>query len=193
MGRAWTRGRVSIWRLPRRCASRRQKAPSAWRVIQVELAEKEATFRYRLRRDKPDRLVGRQARRREGRYLLRTNLTETDPAKLWYFYLQLVAVEEAFKNLKEGSGYPSRPSTRSTHRGTHLHPVPPKSITSVVIPVHRLPRLLLARHAESTIAPPGTGIDPAQSDREVCRRADARCVRTEHRRLGADPHPLHPA
>jgi transposase len=39
-------------------------------------------------------------RRREGRYLLRTNLTETDPAKLWSFYLQLVAVEEAFKNLK---------------------------------------------------------------------------------------------
>ena len=39
-------------------------------------------------------------RRREGRYLLRTNLTETDPAKLWHFYLQLVAVEEAFKNLK---------------------------------------------------------------------------------------------
>ncbi len=35
-----------------------------------------------------------------GRYLLRTNLTEHDPAKLWTYYLQLVAVEEAFKNLK---------------------------------------------------------------------------------------------
>jgi transposase len=73
----------------------RQKAPSAWRLVAVKLAEKEATFRYRLRRDKL-----RQARRREGRYLLRTNLTEIDPAKLWHFYLQLVAVEEAFKNLK---------------------------------------------------------------------------------------------
>jgi hypothetical protein len=39
-------------------------------------------------------------RRREGRYLLRTNLTDTDPVQLWNFYLQLVAVEEAFKNLK---------------------------------------------------------------------------------------------
>ncbi len=29
-----------------------------------------------------------------------TCFTETDPAKLWSFYLQLVAVEEAFKNLK---------------------------------------------------------------------------------------------
>jgi transposase len=42
----------------------------------------------------------RQARRREGRYLLRTNLTSTDPAQLWQFYLQLVEVEEAFKTLK---------------------------------------------------------------------------------------------
>ena len=32
--------------------------------------------------------------------MLRTNLTESDPAKLWGLYLQLVAVEEAFKNLK---------------------------------------------------------------------------------------------
>jgi hypothetical protein len=41
-----------------------------------------------------------KVRRREGRYLLRTNLTESDPAKLWSYYLQLVAVEEAFKTLK---------------------------------------------------------------------------------------------
>src|SRR5215813_12003667 len=55
----------------------------------------EASFTYKLNRDKL-----RRARRREGRYLLRTNLTEQDPAKLWSYYLQLVAVEEAFKNLK---------------------------------------------------------------------------------------------
>jgi len=42
----------------------------------------------------------RTVRRREGRYLLRSNLTETDPAQLWEFYLQLVEVEVAFKNLK---------------------------------------------------------------------------------------------
>jgi hypothetical protein len=39
-------------------------------------------------------------RRREGRYLLRTNLTEDDPATLWSHYLLLVKVEEAFKDLK---------------------------------------------------------------------------------------------
>lgn len=39
--------------------------------------------------------------RREGRYLLRTNLTGTDPKVLWEYYLQLVAIEAAFKNLKD--------------------------------------------------------------------------------------------
>jgi transposase len=73
----------------------RTKAPAAWRLIQVELAEKTAHFTYRL-----DRAKLRQARRREGRYLLRTNLTESDPARLWQFYLQLVEVEAAFKTLK---------------------------------------------------------------------------------------------
>ena len=38
--------------------------------------------------------------KREGRYVLRTNLKESDPAKVWEFYLQLVEVEEAFKNFK---------------------------------------------------------------------------------------------
>src|SRR5947207_5151452 len=38
--------------------------------------------------------------RREGRYLLRTNLSGRNPAELWQFYIQLVEVEAAFKNLK---------------------------------------------------------------------------------------------
>jgi transposase len=73
----------------------RAKAPTAWRLIAVKVADRGAAFTYRLDRDKL-----RKARRREGRYLLRTNLSEEDPAKLWTYYLQLVAVEEAFKNLK---------------------------------------------------------------------------------------------
>ena len=73
----------------------KQKSPSAWRLVQVEVDKDKAAFTYRLDREKL-----RRQRRREGRYLLRTNLTETDPAKLWSLYLQLVNVEEAFKNLK---------------------------------------------------------------------------------------------
>jgi hypothetical protein len=75
--------------------SAKSKATATWRLIDIEMAEQGASFSYRLNRDKL-----RQIRRREGRYLLRTNLTESDPAKLWSYYLQLVAVEEAFKTLK---------------------------------------------------------------------------------------------
>ncbi len=55
----------------------------------------EPHFTYRLKRDKL-----RQVRRREGRYLLRTNPTSSDPTELWRYYLQLTQVEEAFRNLK---------------------------------------------------------------------------------------------
>ena len=71
------------------------KTPATWRLIDIKVAEKDGTFSYQLNRDKL-----RQVRRREGRYLLRTNLTESDPAKLWQFYLQLVEVEAAFRTLK---------------------------------------------------------------------------------------------
>jgi hypothetical protein len=74
----------------------RAKARAAWRLIDIEVAPKAPTFTFALNRDKL-----RQARRREGRYLLRTNLCDEDPAKLWKFYIQLVEVEAAFKNLKD--------------------------------------------------------------------------------------------
>jgi transposase len=73
----------------------RQRALSAWRLVDVRVAETGASFTYTLNRGKL-----RQARRREGRYLLRTNLAASDPADLWTYYLQLVAVEEAFKTIK---------------------------------------------------------------------------------------------
>src|SRR2546426_7330225 len=71
------------------------QSPSAWRLVQVQVDPQKGTFTYQLRKKKL-----RQVRRREGRYLLRTNLTETEPAKLWQLYIQLVAVEQAFKELK---------------------------------------------------------------------------------------------
>ena len=73
----------------------RDRAPTGWRLVTVDVQASQASFTYRLDRNKL-----RQVRRREGRYLLRTNLTEQDPAKLWDHYLQLVSVEEAFKTLK---------------------------------------------------------------------------------------------
>ena len=73
----------------------RSRAPTAWRLIDIEMDKESSMFIYSLNRQKL-----RRVRRREGRYLLRTNLTENDPALLWQYDIQLVAVEQAFKNLK---------------------------------------------------------------------------------------------
>jgi hypothetical protein len=53
-------------------------------------------FTFKLRRAQY-----RQWRRPEGGYLLRTNVTETDPKALWEYYLPLVAIAAAFKLLKD--------------------------------------------------------------------------------------------
>jgi Transposase DDE domain len=73
----------------------RSRAPSAWRLVNIEMDKESSMFIYCLNWKKL-----RTVRRREGRYLLRTNLAENDPALLWQHYIQLVAVEQAFKNLK---------------------------------------------------------------------------------------------
>lgn len=81
-------------------AARKEAGPAVYRLIDIQLPDKDQpvapeTFRFKLNWQKL-----REARRREGSYLLRSNLTDSDPAKLWTFYLQLVEVEQAFKELK---------------------------------------------------------------------------------------------
>src|SRR5438067_7608066 len=104
----------------------RDQSRSAWRLVVIEVAADSSTFSYRLDRNKL-----RQTRLRKGRYLLRTNLVEEDPAKLWGHYLLLMAVEEAFKNLKslplrkQGAIWRSDPcftSSRRASRPTSLFP-----------------------------------------------------------------------
>src|SRR5271168_70650 len=73
----------------------RDKARAAWRLVDIEVDPHIASLSYALNRDKL-----RKVRRREGRYLLRTNLYEHQPEKLWKFYIQLTEIEAAFKNLK---------------------------------------------------------------------------------------------
>jgi hypothetical protein len=81
-------------------AAKKEAGPAAYRIIDIQLPEKDQpvtreTFSFRLNWQRL-----REARRREGSYLLRSNLTDSDPAKLWTFYLQLIEVEQAFKELK---------------------------------------------------------------------------------------------
>ena len=71
--------------------------PVAARMMDTTVPPKEATLTFTLRKDKL-----RQIRKREGRYLLRTNITGGRSAEeLWQFYIQLTEVEAAFKNLKD--------------------------------------------------------------------------------------------
>jgi len=81
----------------------KKEAGRVWSLVTVRLPDpppkraraRRVRFTFRLNRSRL-----RVVRRREGRYLLRSNMTETDPARLWEFYLHLVEVEAAFKNLK---------------------------------------------------------------------------------------------
>ena len=73
----------------------RQQSPSAWRLVHIDIPEGDGPLQFSLCKDRL-----REVRRREGRYLLRTNLVGCGPAQMWEFYTQLVQVEEAFKNLK---------------------------------------------------------------------------------------------
>ena len=50
------------------------------------------TFTFSLNKDKL-----REVMRKEGRYLLRSNLTATDPELLWKQYMVLGEIEQAFK------------------------------------------------------------------------------------------------
>ena len=74
-------------KLPNPSKSKRQKSKT------------KVNFSFRINRAK-----FRDAYRREGRYLLRSNLPEQVPATLWAYYIQLIQVEEAFKNLKGDLG-----------------------------------------------------------------------------------------
>ena len=71
--------------------------PAAARFIESAVDKESGKLSFSLRKDKL-----RQARKREGRYLLRSNLTSgRSPEELWQFYIQLTEVEAAFKNLKD--------------------------------------------------------------------------------------------
>jgi hypothetical protein len=81
-------------------AAKKEAGPAIWRILEITLPGKDQpvtseTFSFCLNWQRL-----REARRREGSYLLRSNLMDRDPAQLWSFYLQLVEVEQAFKELK---------------------------------------------------------------------------------------------
>lgn len=78
----------------------KKEAGRAFSLVKIRLPKPDEaltpeTFTFSL-----DRKKLRQVHRREGRYLLRSNLTDENPARLWTYYIQLTEVEQAFKELK---------------------------------------------------------------------------------------------
>jgi transposase len=72
----------------------KEQSPSAWRLIDIQV-DADGTLHYSL-----DRKKLKAATLREGRYLLRSNLSGEDPAHIWNLYMRLVEIEECFRNLK---------------------------------------------------------------------------------------------
>jgi transposase len=81
----------------------RSEAGNAWSLVNVHVYQQPPEKGKR-------RLAGllvalnkerlREVRRREGRYLLRTNLSGESPDQLWEKYILLTQIEQAFKELK---------------------------------------------------------------------------------------------
>jgi transposase len=78
----------------------KKEAGGAYGLLKIHKPKKDQpvtpqTFHFSI-----DRKKLRAARRREGGYLLRSNIKGDDPSHLWRLYLQLVEIEQAFKELK---------------------------------------------------------------------------------------------
>jgi len=78
----------------------KKDAGRAYSLVEINLPATEEhggnkPFTFSLRKDKL-----RMVRRREGRYLIRSNMTIIDPASLWKQYMLLTEIEQAFKELK---------------------------------------------------------------------------------------------
>jgi hypothetical protein len=92
--------KLSRDRLLLKLGAAKKEAGHVYALLDIRLPKEDQavtpeTFSYRLRKDRL-----RTTRRREGRYLLRTNLGDADPVQLWRHYMQLVEIEQAFKELK---------------------------------------------------------------------------------------------
>ena len=86
--------------LPIKLGAAQKEAGRAYGLVDLRLPDQDEpvspeSFTFTLNRKKL-----RPVRRREGHYLLRSNLGGDDPAQLWTSYIQLTEIEQAVKELK---------------------------------------------------------------------------------------------
>lgn len=92
--------RISRDTLLMKIGAAKKEAGRTFSLVSINLPEADElvnskTFTFSLNKKKL-----RTVRRREGCYLLRSNLISADPGQLWQHYIQLTEVEQAFKELK---------------------------------------------------------------------------------------------
>ena len=102
--RAMRRSLPSRDRLLIRIGAAKKEAGSAFGFVKIQLPAKDQAvtrdrFRFQL-----DKVRLKQAERRDGYYLMRSNLTAEDPEVLWKLYVQLTQIESVFRSLKSELG-----------------------------------------------------------------------------------------
>ena len=154
--------------------ARASKAPAAWRLVDVEIDEPSAELQL-------SRSIATNCARSGGAkaaICCAPTSPTNDPAQLWQYYIQLVAVEEAFRNLKGDLAL--RPIYHQDETRIEAHIFVAFLAYCLQITLHASP------------ARPGARADPALRAREVRRRADDRRPSADHRRARDPAHPLHP-
>ena len=91
-----------IGKIERRIGRWLGKYPKAARLLKVEVLRDASSQPIGLSIYCP--LEGQEEALRQGTYLLRTNCTETDPARIWRWYVQLTQAEAAFRTSKSDIG-----------------------------------------------------------------------------------------
>jgi hypothetical protein len=72
----------------------KQQSPSAWRLVKIDIPQKDEALQFSLRRDKL-----RTVRRREGRYLLRT--TPDFDSKGGFFQKNINDIKESVREISK--------------------------------------------------------------------------------------------
>ena len=157
----------------------KKEAGRAWNLVDIRVPETDKElaangFSFHLRRDRL-----RRVRRREGRYLLRSNMVAEDPATLWRLYMQLIEIEQAFKELKHDLAI--RPIFHQREERIEAH-----------IFVSFIAYCLLV-DAEEPRPAARLGSHPARHHRGLRHHPDGRCASSNHRRPAPRPAATHPA
>ena len=87
-----------------RIGAAKKEAGRAFGFVKIRLPNKDeevtrVTFSFQV-----DKTKLKRAQQRDGHYLLRSNLTDEDPAVLWTRYVQLTQIESVFRSLKSELG-----------------------------------------------------------------------------------------